>query len=168
MRLLVLVYGLLIAQRILGSYIPVGWPHPQLMIPLCVYLGMTRFSPMSALVVSGSGLFVDALSGPILGPWAGASVAAFLVGGAIAGRGTFSSVGLIGVMMLGGALVSFGVFHAMHLADTSLVPSGSLIVGESFVTAVAGTVGIPAIRWWLEPKRGRSRGDARHGARHYA
>lgn len=168
MRLSVLVYGLLLAQRLLGNYIPSGWSHPQLMIPLCVYLGITRFSPMNALVVGGTGLLMDGLSGAILGPWSGASVAAFLVGGLIAGRGAFPSMGLFSAMLFAGALASFGVFHAMHLADTSLLPSGAVIVEESFMTALAGVMCIPAIRWWVEPKRGCRRSDARHGARHYA
>lgn len=168
MRLAVLVYVVLVAQRILGSYVPFGLAHPQLMIPVCVYLGTTRFSAMSALTVCGSGLLMDSLSGSMLGPWAGANVAAFWVAGAIANRGVSSSLALASVMMFVAALVSFGVFHVMHMADTAIVPPVSLMIQESLMTAIAGVVCIPAIRRWLEPSRGWHRGDARHGARHYA
>ena len=168
MRLVVLVYGLLIAQRILGAYVPMGWVHPQLMLPLCVYLGMTRFSVRSAVVVFGSGLLMDAIGGPILGPWAGASISAFFVAGMVSRRVVLPSAGLSGVVLFVGAFLSFCVFHAMHLADTSAMPPLRLIVEEAFMTALGGAIVVPAIRWWLEPRRGRRQGDARYSARQYA
>lgn len=166
-RLVVLVYILLTVQVLVTSLVPIGGPQPQLILPLCVYLGITRFSIASSLVVFGSGLLVDGLAGAVVGPWAGASVVAFLCAGLIARGAFFPSLPLFaGVLMVASSL-AFAVFHGLHLADTRIVPPVSLIFAESASTVAVGVFLIFFIRWWLEPSSARAPGDTHRGARRY-
>jgi hypothetical protein len=167
MRWAFLLLVLITAQRLMASYVPLGWVHPQLLLPVCVYLGIVQFSVRGALSAFGCGVLMDGVTGAVIGPWAGGSIVAFMVAGVVARSSVFPSRGAFAGVLCGASLAAFGVFHGMQLAITQLFPSIGSLFEEAFMTTVAGVVTLSFIRWWLEPRRVHNRGNAGHGARRY-
>jgi hypothetical protein len=167
MRWAFLILVLIIAQRLVASYLPLGWVHPQLLLPVCVYLGIVRFSVRGALSAFGCGLLMDGITGAVIGPWAGGSIVAFAVSGVVARSSVFPSRSVFAGVLCGASLAAFGVFHGMQLAVTQLFPPIGSLLGEALMTTVAGVGALSLIRWWLEPRRSHNRGSGGHGARRY-
>jgi rod shape-determining protein MreD len=167
LRIVLALFSLLLAQVVVAPYLSIGGAQPQVSIPLSVYLGLTRFSVSSALGAFGWGLVMDCLTGSVVGPWAGGSIAAFLFAGLTA-RGAFLPTPPIvaGVLFLA-SVFAFGVFHGLHLADTTVTPTISLVLGEAAITTLTGLPLVWFIRKWLEPFSRSASRDPHHGARRY-
>jgi hypothetical protein len=111
LRIVLVLFGLLLAQVVMAPYLAIGGAQPQFSIPLCVYLGITGFSIQSALGVFGWGLVMDCLTGAVVGPWAGGSVAAFLFAGLTARSAFLPSLPIVAGVLFLASLLAFGVFH---------------------------------------------------------
>ena len=164
LRIVLVLFGLLFAQVVMAPYLSIVGAQPQFSIPLCVYLGITRFSILSAFGAFGWGLVMDCLTGSVVGPWAGGNIAAFLFAGLTARRPSLPIVA--GVLFLA-SLLAFGVFHGLHMADTVAIPSMSLILGEAAITTFTGLGLMWFLRCWLEPSPARASRGPHHGARRY-
>jgi rod shape-determining protein MreD len=167
LRIVLLLFSLLLAQVVVAPYFSLGGAQPQFSIPLCVYLGITRFSISSALGAFGWGLVMDCLTGSVVGPWAGGSIAAFLFAGLTARSAFLPSLPIVAGVLFLASLIAFEIFHGLHLADTAVTPTISLVLGEVAITTLTGLALVWFIRWWLEPSPGRTSRDPHHGARRY-
>jgi cell shape-determining protein MreD len=163
MRLLFLVYGLLILQKTVTWWIPSDWSHPQLVLPLCTYLGISRFSITNTLAVFLIGLVMDAATGVVIGPWAGGGLAAYIFSGLFArninlpalniSKGKLSSQVVFIVVMFLSSMIAFAFFHGLQSADLGKFPEIRDLFIESFFSVAAGFFLLPIIRKFVEPRR---------------
>lgn len=138
--LVFIVVGILLlsVQSALRSLIP-SFSHfcPNLVLVLVVYLALYEGHPSAPFLAFFLGLLIDCSTGVVLGPWAGASVAVFLLLSSVS-QGIFLD-NFFSIAVLAFVTSIVGAFAYAALNYKAMTINGVFFLGmfgESFATAL--------------------------------